>query len=144
LCTIISARQDYTQSMSCYQSFSLTPTLWGWSLNKHKSRLCLSQTRHRLQYAMAMGHVPCEISNFFLLLACVGFLQYPTCCSRFIYFRNNYLKLRVCCFKLYLLIPVNKMIKIHISMFVTSLLNFIPRYKMFQGIEKFSQEKGWE
>jgi len=31
-----------------------------------------------------------------------------------------------------------------IEMFVTSLLNFIPGYKMFLGIEKISQEKGWE
>jgi len=29
-------------------------------------------------------------------------------------------------------------------MFVTSLLNFIPEYKMFMGIEKISQRKGWE
>jgi len=36
------------------------------------------------------------------------------------------------------------MIGIYMSMFVTSLLNFIPEYKMFLGIEKFSQGKGWE
>ena len=29
-------------------------------------------------------------------------------------------------------------------MFITSLLNFIPGYKMFLGIEKFSQRKWWE
>jgi len=29
-------------------------------------------------------------------------------------------------------------------MFVTSLLNFISGYKMFLGIEKFSQRKLWE
>jgi len=49
---------------------------------------------------------------------------------------------KLTCFKLYLLIPGNKMIEIHMSMFVTSLLNFIPGYKMFLGIEKFSQGKG--
>jgi len=48
------------------------------------------------------------------------------------------------CFKLYLLISGNKMIGIYMFMFVTSLLNFIPGYKMFLGIEKFSQGKGWE
>jgi len=30
------------------------------------------------------------------------------------------------------------------SMFVTSLQNFLPGYKMFMEIEKFSQSKGWE
>ena len=29
-------------------------------------------------------------------------------------------------------------------MFVTSLLNFIPRYKMFLGIEKYFKIKWWE
>jgi len=46
------------------------------------------------------------------------------------------------CFKLYLLIPGNKMIGIYMPMFVTSLLNFIPGYKMFLGIENFSQGRG--
>ena len=51
--------------------------------------------------------------------------------------------LLVCvCLKLYLLIPGNKMIGIYMPMFVTSLLNFIPGYKMFLGIENFSQGRG--
>lgn len=29
-------------------------------------------------------------------------------------------------------------------MFVISLPNFIPRYKMFLGIENFSKRKGWK
>jgi len=50
---------------------------------------------------------------------------------------------RVC---LYLKIPQNKIIKIkmHMTMFVTSLLNFILGYKMFLEIEKFFQRKWWE
>jgi len=48
------------------------------------------------------------------------------------------------CFKLYLLIPGNKMIGIYMLMFVTSLLNCIPGYKMFLRTEKISQGKGWE
>jgi len=34
------------------------------------------------------------------------------------------------------------MIEIYMPMFVTSLLNFIPRYKIFLGIEKILKEKG--
>jgi len=30
------------------------------------------------------------------------------------------------------------------DMFATSLLNFIPRYRMSLGIKKFSQRKCWE
>ena len=45
------------------------------------------------------------------------------------------------CFKLYLLISENKMIEMYMSMFVTSLLIFIPGYKMFLEIEKLSQRK---
>lgn len=33
--------------MRCYKSFNVTPTLCGWCLNKHKSRLCWSQTTLR-------------------------------------------------------------------------------------------------
>jgi len=54
-------------------------------------------------------------------------------------FKRNYLEGRVC-FKLYLLIPGNKMIEMYMPMFVTSLLNFIPGYKMFLGIENFPKE----
>ena len=36
------------------------------------------------------------------------------------------------------------MIEIYMLVFVTSLLNFILRYKMFLGIEKKIQGKGWE
>jgi len=34
------------------------------------------------------------------------------------------------------------MIEIYMPMFVTSLLNFIPKYKMYLGIENFPKENG--
>jgi len=58
-----------------------------------------------------------------------------------IYVLKSYLSLysiEYVCFKLYLLIPENKMIEIYMPMFIISLLNFILGYKMFMVIGKIS------